>query len=187
MFPWHSTVVQPANIGRPTNADPSTAPAGATGPTAADPSATPAQRIIETAYRSLVEAGAGLERDELNRIVDPSPLQRALAVDGVRLGPEGFGTLLALCDRVPIRPPTLEEFSRCCLRPGAVIGPPGPPPGAAGRGRGLGHLCSSATQSTASRGRGRAGPAAAASMGATRGRGAAARASMGASRGRGRG
>ena len=127
----------------------------------ADPSATAGQRIIEKAYRGMIDAGAGLQRDEKNRVVDPTPLLRALAVEGVRLGPEGKGTLLALCDRVPIRPPSLQEFMACCNTDGTVITGPPPPPGR-GRGRGLGHLCSSHVATTSSVPR--TGPAAAAAM-----------------------
>ena len=114
MFRWHSTIVDPS---RQTAQPTSTAAAAPQ----ADASKTATQRKVEQAYRSFVEAGAGLQRDDSNRIVNPAPLQRALASEGVRLGPEGMGTLLALCDRVPIRPPSLAEFTRCVLLPGTTI------------------------------------------------------------------
>ena len=166
MFAWHSTIVEPPRkMERSVMVDPSSV-----ANSGADPSATAGQRIIEKAYRGMIDAGAGLQRDEKNRVVDPTPLLRALAVEGVRLGPEGKGTLLALCDRVPIRPPTLAEFQRCCLTEGTSITPPAPRPlpgDGRGRGRGIGHLCASATTTQPSTqpgrgGRGRGGGAAAA-------------------------
>ena len=178
MFPWHSTVVEPAKPLARAGED----QAQRSSSNNVDPSSSAAQRLIETAYRALIDAGAGLERNGSGAIVNPAPLLAALASEGVRLGPEGSGTLLALCDRVPIRPPTLDEFSRCCLKPGATLGLPPPPSfnASAERGRGLGHLCAGRTQSMAS-GRGRG----AIPQGA-RGRGVS-NASLGASLGRGRG
>lgn len=144
--------------------------------------------LLCSAYRDMVDAGAGLDRDEAGKIKNPRPLLRAVEVAGVRLGPPGAGTLIALSDRVPIRPPTFEEFARCVLMEGSSIPGPqaaAPPPG---RGRGLGHLCSAAASSSSGRGRG-SGQQVGASMGSTgvRRAGQGAQAPMLASMGRGRG
>ena len=213
-FRWHSTIVEPA---RSCGSDGTSAAATtAQMPSAGDPAASASQRILESAYRDMVDAGAGLDRDGEGKIKDPRPLLRAVERGGVRLGAQGAGMLIALSDRVPIRPPSYQEFQRCVLMEGGAI--PGPqaalPP--QGRGRGLGHLCTvSAAPSApgAARGRGRGAASAAqmlrgpggaapggrgagqqqpsasmrASMGGVRRAGEAPQAPMGASMGRGRG
>ena len=109
----------------------------------------------------MVQAGAGLQRDAQNKVINVRPLIDACTSEGVQLSPQGRGMLCALADRVPIRPPSLQEFMACCNTDGTVITGPPPPPGR-GRGRGLGHLCSSHVATTSSVPR--TGPAAAAAM-----------------------
>jgi hypothetical protein len=166
MFRWHSTVVEPSQFASCT-----TSAASATSmPSDATESAN--DRIIRSAYRDMVDAGRDLERDAAGKIKSPAALLRAVEAAGVRLGPPGAGTLIAMADRVPIRPPSFEEFTRCIGMEGSVVtGPAAPAAPGRGRGRGLAHLCSAASSSSASgaaRGRGRGGAPAA----AARGRGA---------------
>ena len=107
MFRWHSTIVEPAR----TCATTSTAAATAT--PANDPATSSSQRIIEAAYRDMVDSGRGLDRDDNGKLSNPRALLRGVEAAGVRLGPQGAGTLVALADRVPIRPPSFQEFARC--------------------------------------------------------------------------
>ena len=110
MFRWHSTVVQPA---RPMDAASSTP--------AADQTKSPAEKIIEKAHACMVQAGAGLQRDAQNKVINVRPLIDACTSEGVQLSPQGRGMLCALADRVPIRPPSLQEFMACCNTDGTVI------------------------------------------------------------------
>ena len=86
----------------------------------------------------MLNAGRDLERDADGKLTNPRALLRAVELEGIKLGPPGAGTLLALADRVPIAPPTFEEFARCVLMEGTqFIGPPQPQPRAPGRGFGI--------------------------------------------------
>lgn len=165
MFPWHSTVVATPKRDYSTS---SKDPLASSSNTPEDASSTEAQRIIGTAHAQACLALDRAKRGPDGRLLAPAEVIRAVAESGVRLGPEGAGTLCAIGDQ---RQPSFQEFCRMVLTEGsAVTGVPGPqnPLGSSrGRGRGLGHLCSSAASSSsaAARGRGRA------SMGASRGRG----------------
>lgn len=183
MFPWHSTVV-----GGPRRLeerwDPAATLASASSPV--DQSKTSAERIFDNAYRAMVDAGKDVEREVTGKIKDTAPMLRAIAREGVRLGPQGAGILLALADRIPVRPPTKQEFMHCCVQPGTEVTGPEPAPGPSGRGRGLGHVFGQSAKGSgppskgaASRGRGRGGlpqqlqQSAAAGRGRGRGAGAA--------------
>ena len=118
--------------------DPAATLASASSPV--DQSKTSAERIFDNAYRAMVDAGKDVEREVTGKIKDTAPMLRAIAREGVRLGPQGAGILLALADRIPVRPPTKQEFMHCCVQPGTEVTGPEPAPGPSGRGRGLGHV-----------------------------------------------
>ena len=137
MFPWHSTVVAPS---RPAERWDPAAPRPAN-PSPQDASVSSSERIFQQAYRAMVDAGIDLEREATGRLKNPAPMLRAVEREGVKFGPQGAGMLIALADRVPVRPPTKEEFMRCCLQEGTVItGPMAAPSAPVGRGRGLAHV-----------------------------------------------
>ena len=116
MFPWHSTVVAPS---RPAERWDPAAPRPAN-PSPQDASVSSSERIFQQAYRAMVDAGIDLEREATGRLKNPAPMLRAVEREGVKFGPQGAGMLIALADRVPVRPPTKEEFMRCCLQEGTV-------------------------------------------------------------------
>lgn len=164
MFRWHSTLVEPSrSAGEPTTAS------AAHAPCADGSSSTGTARIIVVAYRDMVDAGRDAARDPTGKLMSPNQLLRAVELAGVHLGPRGAGMLIALADRVPIRPPTKEEFESCCRTEGSIVGVRPPPAAAAARGRGLGHLCSvraGSTTTSVGTGRGSAPGALGASRGA---------------------
>ena len=165
MFRWHSTVVEPrgtcgattaASAAASTSA-PASAPKQHAGPSVEE-------SCIKHAFDICQSVGARAQRGSDGKILDPKHFLKSMERSGVRFGPQGGGTLLAIAD---VRRPTFEEFVQCARAPGSVISKP--VPGAGSRGRGLGHLHGgSMTESQArgsarggqlasSRGRGRAG------------------------------
>uniref|UniRef100_A0A7S2IVB3 Uncharacterized protein n=1 Tax=Haptolina brevifila TaxID=156173 RepID=A0A7S2IVB3_9EUKA len=148
MFRWHSTVVQPNDgIARHGTSSASTsAPApstDATGPSIEE-------RCIQHGFDLCQSVGERAKRDADGKLVNPAAFLSSVEGSGIKFGPQGGGTLLAIAD---MRRPTLEEFTRCARMPGSIISgrkplePPRP-------GRGLGHLHSSSQ----GRGGGASGP-----------------------------
>ncbi len=202
MFPWHSTVVNTAERDYSTSNSPARAAfdVKANDPSSiGDKDATAARKklVMQEAFSIMCDSVRRAQRDPATgRLAQPAALLQDIERAGVKLGPEGAGTLLAIADS---RTPAWEEWCRCMLTEGTQVEIPSTAQPLQspkmGRGRGLGHLCSAAATATAptsARGRGGAGAGAGA---ASRGRGASLGssgrgrlgASMGASRGRGDG
>lgn len=161
MFRWHSTVVEPAGtLSRP----PAVAPAGNA---AESQRPSHADQVVEHAFDRCNNVGERAPRDADGKLTNPTAFLTAIEGCGIKFGPQGAGTLLAIADA---RRPTKEEFARICRLPDTKIGGPTK---AAASGRGLGFLCSTSGPTTTTAGRG-----------GSRGRGAD---PMAASRGRGRG
>ena len=191
MFPWHSTIVQPGARDFSTSNDDVAATRSAASSARTndpadlavkqDPSAGRRQ-VMHTAFPVACAAIERAARDDEGRLKQPSAVLQAIQAVGVKLGPQGAGTLLAIAD---CRLPTWTEWCRFMLAEGTEIQvQEAGVPIARGRGRGLGHLCSAAAASAPSRGRGRGRGTSSAGFGGSRANGMGA--SMGASaRGRG--
>lgn len=159
-FRWHSCVVDQG-------LQPSAAPAAP--PPPAEPAAPklgPAQtRHIENSYSAVMLALKQSKRDGAGKISEPASVIRAAEAAGVRLGPQGAGTLLAIADSG--HGPSLDDYATLCvLTPGTQISsavaphvPTGPGLGAAFRGGTTQTQSNSSRQTTTSvSSRGRGGP-----------------------------
>jgi hypothetical protein len=138
MFRWHSTVVEPDVSSRATTSAAHAAAATTAVPVSPSSVSVPAmeESCIKHAFDLCQSAGERVARDSNGKISDPKGFVRQIERSGVKFGPQGAGTLLAIADA---RRPTYEEFRDLCARaPGSTISKP--VPGPAGRGRGLGHL-----------------------------------------------
>ena len=156
-FRWHSCVVDQGS-------QPTAAPAPP--PPPAQPTLGLAQhRHIENSYSAVMLALKRAKRDGAGKICEPAAIIRAAGAAGVRLGPQGAGTLLAIADTG--RSPSLDDYATMCvLTPGTEISsavaphvPTGPGLGAAFGGATTQTKSNSSRQTTTSvSSRGRGGP-----------------------------
>ena len=117
MFPWHSTIAASGN---------------------SVPTSGNAQ--IDAAHRQLLQWLASAPRDPQGRLADPAAMIKALPF---KLSSQGAGMLLAICDMKG--QPSRDEFERCVTMGEASSGyEEAPAARAPQKGRGLGHLMSSA-------------------------------------------
>ena len=144
MFRWHSTVIEPSRDGGTSLGTSS----GAFSPPKAEAAPTMDEKVIREAFARINMVGEVAERKPDGTLAKPSAFLKTVEEKaGVRFGPQGGGTLLAIVDR---RRPTMDEVQMCVLMPGsAIVGLPQP---MARSGRGLGHLMQSSTDGRGGRG-----------------------------------
>jgi hypothetical protein len=144
MFRWHSTVIEPSRGGGTSLGTSS----GAFSPPKAEAAPTMDEKVIREAFARINMVGEVAERKPDGTLAKPSAFLKTVEEKaGVRFGPQGGGTLLAIVDR---RRPTMDEVRMCVLMPGsAIVGLPQP---MARSGRGLGHLMQSSTDGRGGRG-----------------------------------
>ena len=128
-FRWHSPLVSQAST-------PSQASSKAPPPPPAEVAYDPAQqRAVRGAHAAACQAiECFAVPDASGKVNNPATIIRAVEAAGMRLGPQGAGTLLAFADAG--RSPSLDEFLRLCVQtPGtqatvgaatAAAGPSGP-------------------------------------------------------------
>ena len=107
-FRWHSPLVSQEGI-------PSQAPSKAPPPPPPEVHYDPAQqRAIRGAHAAACEAiECFAVPDASGKANNPATIIRAVEAAGMRLGPQGAGTLLAFADAG--RKPSLDEFLRLCV------------------------------------------------------------------------
>ena len=113
-FRWHSPLVGQGSAPTTSHAAPPPPPP----PTevAYDPAQ---QRVVRGAHAAACEAIGGAATDASGKVKNPANILRAVEAAGMRLGPQGAGTLLAFADAG--RSPSLDEFLRLCVQtPGTL-------------------------------------------------------------------
>ena len=104
MFPWHSTIVEPA--GKLGQHGTSSCASTVSKPSSDPERSSVEQRCIQDAYERCQSVGERAPRDTSGKLTNPSAFLRAVEAAGIRFGPEGAGTLLAIAD---MRRPTMDE------------------------------------------------------------------------------
>ena len=129
-FRWHSNVAAGtvgAKVSRPEPAAPKPAPSAPDN----TPNGPQARRTLALAHQAVSAAIQSAQRNAEGKLTSPGPIVKAAEAAGVRLGPQGAGTLLAMADAG--HSPTLDEFvNQIAFTPGSQMaaqpapGPTGP-------------------------------------------------------------
>ena len=135
MFRWHSTVVEPSKA-VPTSRDTTSAMAAQSAAVSSPPKQPDEEWCVSEAHARIQMVGEAVKRNPDGSLANGHAFLRSVEeAAGVRFGPQGGGTLLAIADK---RRPTREEVKACLMAPGSkIVGRPQP---MARSGRGLGHL-----------------------------------------------